>query len=211
MKSELEHLLLNEKRWDKWAENYDKKSLLQDKLRQAQRSVIYILDVNENINFLDVGCGTGYAIGEAAKLVNGKGEFYGIDLSSKIIEKAKDNYRDKSNFHFIKANVESIPLNDNFFNIIICTYSFHHYLNPDKALKEIYRLLKKGGKVYILDPTSDKWYVNVINKIIKLFEPEHVKKYSTAEFRLLFQNAGLKYSFSKEIKGNDKVHIAEKR
>ena len=146
MKSELEHLLLNEKRWDKWAENYDKKSLLQDKLRQAQRSVIYILDVNENINFLDVGCGTGYAIGEAAKLVNGKGEFYGIDLSSKMIEKAKDNYRDKSNFHFIKANVESIPLNDNFFNIIICTYSFHHYLNPDKALKEIYRLLKKGGK-----------------------------------------------------------------
>ena len=128
-----------------------------------------------------------------------------------MIEKAKDNYRDKSNFHFIKANVESIPLNDNFFNIIICTYSFHHYLNPDKALKEIYRLLKEGGKVYILDPTSDKWYVNVINKIIKLFEPEHVKKYSTAEFRLLFQNAGLKYSFSKEIKGNDKVHIAEKR
>jgi ubiquinone/menaquinone biosynthesis C-methylase UbiE len=211
MITESKHLRLNEKKWDKWAKSYDDKGLLHDKLRQAQSSIVNILDIKENVNFLDVGCGTGYAVGEAAKLVNGKGEFYGVDLSSKMIEKAKANFNSKDNFHFITANAESIPLDKDFFDIIICTNSFHHYLHPDKALNEFYRLLKRGGKVYILDPTADKWYTRVIEKIIKLVEPEHVKLYSTKEFHRLFSDAGFNYSTLETKSKHDKIHIGEKK
>ena len=219
MKIESEHLRLNEIKWNKWAKSYDSQGLFQNRLRQAQSNVVSLLDIKENINFLDIGCGTGYAIGEIAKLIDWKGEFYGVDLSSIMIKKAKSNFGDKHNFHFIKANAESIPLNDNFFDIIICTNSFHHYLNPDKALKEIHRLLKEGGKIYILDPTSDKWIVKVYDKIVKLFEPEHVKIYSTSEFQQLYKNARLKYIASKKIKFTKQnflnryliIHIAEKK
>ncbi len=93
---------------------------------------------------------------------------------------------------------------------IICTNSFHHYLNPSKALHEIYRLLKKGGKVYILDPTADNWIAKVADKIIKLVEPEHVKLYSTKEFQQLFYHAGLRYITSEIINAHHKVHIGEK-
>ena len=211
MKTESEHLRLNEKKWDKWAASYDDNGWLHDKLRETQIKAVNILDLKENINFLDVGCGTGFAVGEAAKRINYRGEFYGVDLSSKMIGKAKANFSGNNNFHFIIANAESIPLEKDFFNIILCTNSFHHYLHPDKVLNEFYRLLKRGGKVYILDPTADKWYTRVIEKMIKLIEPEHVKLYSTKEFQHLFSDAGFNY-LPLEIKSkHDKIHIGEKK
>jgi len=109
----------------------------------------------------------------------------------------------------IEANSESIPLNDNFFDVIICSNSFHHYLHPDKAMKEIRRLLKPGGKIFILDPTADTLFIKFIDKIIKLVESAHVKMYSTKEFKQLMTTAELQYLESRTIKG-EKVHIGEK-
>jgi ubiquinone/menaquinone biosynthesis C-methylase UbiE len=210
MKDDAKHTQLNEAKWDKWAEKPDDKGWIQKRLRKDQSKVISLMDFKENTHFLDAGCGTGWAVGEVAKLVNNKGLFYGIDLSPKMIEKAKDNFSGQENFHFIKANAESIPLDGDFFDIIICTNSFHHYLHPDRATNEFYRLLKKGGKVYILDATTDVWFAKIVDMIFRLLEAEHVKHYSTKEYQQLFHNAGLKYSVSKKIKGNSKVHIGEK-
>ena len=91
---ESKHIQLNEAKWDKWAESFDGKGWRYDYLRKAQSSVISLLDIKENMNFLDIGCGTGWAIGQVAKLVDNKGSFYGVDLSPKMIEKAKENFKD---------------------------------------------------------------------------------------------------------------------
>ena len=210
MKDETKHVQMNEAMWNEWAGSLDKNSRRSRFLRKAQSEVIAMLDVRENVHFLDVGCGTGWAVGQVANLVNGKGLFYGVDLSPKMIEKAKSNFSGKDNFRFIQANSESIPLDDNFFDIIICINSFHHYLNPGKALKEMVRLLKKGGKLFLLDPTADTWIAKFADRIIKSFEPEHVKMYSTKEFKQLFEQAGLKYSASKAINKYQGIHIGEK-
>jgi ubiquinone/menaquinone biosynthesis C-methylase UbiE len=143
-------------------------------------------------------------------LINDKGSFFGVDLSTKMIEKAKENFKGRENFHFIKANAEEIPLESNFFDIIICSNSFHHYLNPDKALKEMHRLLKHGGKIYILDPTVDNWFFKIISKTFKIFDPAHVKLYSTKEFEKMIIESGLKYSGTEMIKMRQKIHAGEK-
>ncbi len=210
MKNETEHLELNEAKWDRWASSMDNHGWRHDFLREAQSKVISLLNIHEGVHFLDIGCGTGWAVGEAAELVNDKGLFYGIDLSSGMIEKAKSNFGGKENFRFLQANSESIPLDSDFFDVIICTNSFHHYLHPDKALDEMRRLLKSGGKIYILDPTADAWIIKLIDKIMRLAEPEHVKMYSTEEFRRLFQKAGLKYLASKATNRYQSIHIGEK-
>ena len=77
-------------------------------------------------------------------------------------------------------------------------------------MNEFHRLLKKGGKVYILDATTDVWYAKIVDKVMKMIETGFVKFYSTKEYQQLFHNAGLKHSASKKVKGNNKVHIAEK-
>jgi ubiquinone/menaquinone biosynthesis C-methylase UbiE len=210
MKNETRHLQLNKAKWDQWAGSMDRKSWRTDFLRAAQSKVISLLNIQENIHFLDVGCGTGWAVGEVAKLAGDQGLFYGVDLSSAMIEKAKSNFRGRDNFRFIQADVDSIPLGDDFFDIIICTNSFHHYLNPGKALSEMHRLLKSGGKLYILDPTANVWIMKLADQIVKHLEPEHVKMYSSKEFQALFSQAGLKYKASKAINWRQGIHVGEK-
>ncbi len=208
--NESEHKRINEAKWDKWSENADGKGMKYDYLRKAQNSLIELAEIKEDLYLLDIGCGTGWALGQAAKAVNYIGSFYGVDLSSRMIEKAKANFTGHSNFHFITASSESIPLDDNLFDIIICSNSFHHYLHPDRAMKEIYRLLRPCGKTYILDPTADSFIIKIADKIIKLLEPAHVKIYSTQEFRNMMSEAGLAYAGSYEIQGQEKVHIGVK-
>ena len=210
MKNEAEHIQSNRVKWDKWADSLDDTGWRHDYLKDAQSKLISLLDVKENIRFLDIGCGAGWAVGEVARLVDNQGLFYGVDLSSKMIGKAQSKFSDDDHFHFLEANAESIPLDDDSFDIIICTNSFHHYPHPDKAVLEMYRLLNKGGKVYILDPTADSWIAKAADKIIRLMEPEHVRLYSTKEFQQLLENAGLTYTTSETIKANSKVHIGKK-
>jgi ubiquinone/menaquinone biosynthesis C-methylase UbiE len=127
-----------------------------------------------------------------------------------MIEKAIHNLGDRDNVRFIRADVESIPLDDNFFDIVICTNSFHHYLNPVKALKEMCRLMKKGGKIYILDPTADAWVIRILDKIAVWLEHDHVKLYSTGEFESLFNSAGLRYTETKKRNLHQRAHLGEK-
>jgi ubiquinone/menaquinone biosynthesis C-methylase UbiE len=207
---ESEHIRLNEIKWDKWAPIADGKGWRYEYLRKGQSHVISLADIKENMNFLDIGCGTGWALGQAARILNNKGHFYGVDISPKMIEKAKENFKGVNNFQFIKANSEAIPLDNDFFDVIICTNSFHHYLHPEKVMKEIHRILKKGGKIYILDPISDYWFMKVIDKIIRLMDPAHVKMYSSKEFSVLMENAGIKYIGCDKTNRQHKVQIGEK-
>jgi ubiquinone/menaquinone biosynthesis C-methylase UbiE len=207
---ESKHIKLNQAKWNKWSESADGKGWLYDYLRRAQLGVISLLDIKEKTDFLDIGCGTGWAVGKVAELADNKGSFYGVDLSSGMIEKAKEKFKDDGNFHFIVANAESIPLADDSFDNIICTNSFHHYLHPGKAMKEMHRLLRKGGKLFILDPAADSWFIKVVDKIIKFIEPQHVRIYSTDEFKRLMSDAGLTHTGFKVITGRQKVQIGEK-
>ena len=204
------HIRANEVKWDKWAESIDSESWKYEFLRRSQRGVVSLLDLKPGMSLLDIGCGTGWALGYAAQMVNGDATFYGVDLSTKMIEKAKENFKEHPNFHFITSNSESIPLDDSLFNYIICTNSFHHYLHPDKAVNEMKRLLKPGGKTYILDPTADTRIVKFANRIIKLIERAHVNLYSTKEFEQMITNAGLNYAGSKTIERQERVHIGKK-
>ena len=210
MKKEENHRNLNKAKWDKWSGWYDDKSWMANYLRNTQLKLISILNIRENINFLDIGCGTGFAIGEVAELTNNNSQFYGIDISSKMIEKAKNNFSGKNNCHFFEATVESIPLKADFFDIIICVNSFHHYLNPEKALEEMFRVLKKGGRLYILEQTTENMIGRFVDRMMKIGEPTHVKLYNSKEFKIMFERTGLKYIAMQKIKPFSNVHIGEK-
>ncbi len=192
MKDETKQVELNKAKWDRWAKDFDRKSWRREFLRNAQRKVISLLAIKPGMHFLDIGCGTGWAVGQVASLAQDNGVFYGVDLSTKMIEKARQNFSGRDEISFVQANVESIPLDSDFFDAIICTNSFHHYPRPEHAVQEMYRLLKKGGKLFIYDPTADSWIRRLGDKIAKRIEPEHVKMYSTKEFQRMFRDAGLK-------------------
>ena len=84
----------------------------------------------------------------------------GIDLSSQMIEKAKHQLKNKATL--VVGDSENLPFFDQTFDIVYCNDSFHHYPNPQKAIAEIYRVLKIGGTLIIGDT-----YLPVIEMCIR--------------------------------------------
>jgi ubiquinone/menaquinone biosynthesis C-methylase UbiE len=119
MGKDFDHAELNAKKWDARAETYDEKRF--DYFRYMQKRLIALLPLKENLCFLDIGCGTGWAVRYVATLVNQQGEFYGIDVSPNMIKKAKDHSQDYRNAYFYKANAEELPFQDNLLDLITGT------------------------------------------------------------------------------------------
>lgn len=209
MEEDKEHAKLNEKLWDLRAGKfYDRFSSY---FRFMQKRLVSLLDLKDNQRLLDLGCGPGWAVCYAAGLINDRGEFYGIDISSKMIEKAKANTSAYKNVHFYHTAADQLPFESDFFDFIICSNSFHHYFNPGKVLSEVYRVLKFKGRIYIMDHTGDRFVIRMVDRWAKKIEPEHVKLYSTREYRTLFAEAGLDYVASKSVPFLAKIQIGEKR
>ena len=202
------HDKANDVKWSKRSTTYDNKRF--NYFRFMQRHLIISLKLKANSNFLDLGCGTGWAVYYASKICNEAGSFIGIDISDGMIKKAKQNYSYLKNVDFFHANSESLPFKNNYFDFIICTNSFHHYSDPNKALLEVFRVLNKQGKFYILDVTSDDFFMKFIDKIVQKREKEHVKFYSKKEYIEMFNKNGLKHIKSKAFIYPMKIHIAEK-
>lgn len=207
---------LNEKRWDARAKVYDK-LLARFYFHFTQKPVVSLLNLHENPCFLDIGCGPGWAVRYAGSLAKNKGKFYGIDISSKMIEKAEKNCAGYENIYFYKADAAALPFESDFFDFIMCTNSFHFYFSPSKVLNEVYRVLKPGGKIYILDVTADGFYGKMV-KWLRKKERGFVKRhstqffiYSTQEYKTLFAEARLNYIASKSIVSRLKIHSAEKQ
>jgi len=212
MKKELEHCNLNIKKWDLVVEKFDK-GLQSKYFHFEQKRTVDSLPLKNGMCFLDIGCGTGWAVSYASSLLKGAGKFYGIDISPKMIEKAKENCRNFKNVYFYQANAEKLPFQDNFFDCIICTHSFHHYYNPSKALDEICRVLKFKGRIYIMDFSSDNFIMEWFDASARKRGDEHVRYYGTKEYIGLFKKSNIKYVNSGMLVFPFfplKIHIGEK-
>jgi ubiquinone/menaquinone biosynthesis C-methylase UbiE len=208
-----EHAKLNEEKWDARAKTFDERRF--NYFRYMQKRLVSLLNLKENQRLLDLGCGTGWAVCYAARLVNERGEFYGIDISPNMIEKANASSANYKNVQFYQASVDRLPFKNGFFDSIICSNSFHHYFSPDKVLSEACRVLKSKGRIYIMDLTADGAIAKMIDRWVKGREREHVKFYSTLEYQTMFREAGINYVAGKVaavvMPGFAmKVHIGEK-
>jgi len=127
---------------------------------------------NEMINnvpsgryFVDIGTGTG----EVVKKVNDiypEANVIGIDVSLGMLKKAVEKNRNRENDLFIKASALEMPLKDETVDAVLSSLVFRH-LPPEKAAKEISRVLKKGGYLGILDISKPK--IKLIYKLIFFF------------------------------------------
>ncbi len=117
-------------------------------------------EVTERIlsgKILDVGTGPGFLpilIAKKAPEI----EISGIDLSEGMVKLARKNAMKvdlSERIKFFKANALSMPFENDYFDFVISTFSFHHWLKPVDCLEEIIRVLKKGGGAWIYDIRKD--------------------------------------------------------
>jgi ubiquinone/menaquinone biosynthesis C-methylase UbiE len=199
------HAELNRRKWDARAPTYERFDYGYH--RVFQRNLIRLIDPRPHIRFLDVGCGTGWAVRRVASLVGGQGQFHGLDLSWRMLAEAGLRARGAANVHFHQAQAEHLPFADGCFDCVICSFSFHHYLRPAVALHEMGRVLSAKGRIYIMEPTRDGPIICGIERWVSAREPEHVRFYSTDEYRRLVVEAGLRFVDTRLAWFPVKVHV----
>lgn len=110
-------------------------------------------NIKEGDTVLDLGSGAGFDCFLASKKVGKTGKVIGLDMTEEMIAKARILAKEHgySNVEFRLGDIEKMPLDDKSVDVIISNCVIN--LAPDKAevFKEAYRVLKKGGKMYVSD------------------------------------------------------------
>ncbi|SDG41758.1 glycosyltransferase [Desulfosporosinus hippei] len=103
---------------------------------------------------------------------------YGIDISDEAVMQAKQKYT-QENLHFIKASIESIPLEDNSVDVVVSFETIEHIDEATQRvfLKELKRVLKKTGVLIISTPNKEV-YSDMSNHTNKF----HIKEFYKQEF-----------------------------
>lgn len=104
----------------------------------------------KNMHIVDLGSGNGYIALAAAKYVK---KVIAVDISKEMIKELKKNAKAKGikNIQTFESDVQDIPLEDETVDMVCASMYLHHIEEPHMAIKEIGRVLKPGGIVFLAD------------------------------------------------------------
>lgn len=109
--------------------------------------------VNEGESVLDIGCGAGVDTIFAAKMTGPFGKVVGIDLIPEMLQRAKANLK-LVNLNYVtyeEASSDKLSFADENFDVVISNGVFNLVPDKTKALSEVFRVLKPGGRLMIAD------------------------------------------------------------
>lgn len=132
--------------FDKHAQRWDT-LISKENMEKIEKYIIPALELKEGGKVIDVGSGTGVLLPFLKDIVGAKGVVVALDYSQKMLDKAKEKYGDV--FCYICKNAEHTLLANNYFDAVVCFSVFPHFSNKLRALKEMHRIMKPGGRLII--------------------------------------------------------------
>ena len=161
-----------------YAEPGTKEFLDELELKRYTRHYAYLLETAEFDQYkgkevLEIGCGMGIDLLQYAK---GGANVTGIDLTEKAIQNSKAHFSHrKMHGTFLTMNSEKLEFSDNTFDLVYSFGVLHHTQDTQKAIDEVYRVLKPNGKAIIMLYHKGFRYYFKIHLFYGLLKGEYLK------------------------------------
>ncbi len=132
--------------WDKAVGDYEAGWRVQ--LEPAQSLMLDMAALRPGERVLDVACGTGLVSFRVADAVGADGAVVGTDISGEMVKAARRLAAERNigNVRFERCDAEDLRLDDEPFDVALCGLGLMYVPDPVKALREMGRLLKPGGR-----------------------------------------------------------------
>jgi ubiquinone/menaquinone biosynthesis C-methylase UbiE len=141
---------------------------------------------------LDLGCGAGHVSFHVAPHVN---EVVAYDLSPEMLDVVARTAtkRGLANITVRQGVAEALPFADTSFDYVFSRFSAHHWRDLDAGLREVARVVRRGGGIVIIDSISPGVPLldTYLQTVELLRDPSHVRSYSCAEWTAALARAGL--------------------
>jgi SAM-dependent methyltransferase len=149
----------------------------------ARRSgnLAWIEPLDAEMIVLDVACGAAHAAETVAGRVR---QVVGIDLTTALLSLGADRLRRTgiSNVLLQEANAEALPFIDESFDLVFCRSSMHHFADPHRAVGEMVRVCRSGGRIVLLDLVAPNNTVrDRFDHVHRLLDPSHVRSFLEEE------------------------------
>jgi len=162
------------------------------------------LDIKPGSTVLDVGTGTGVFISFLLNEIGQSGRIIALDCAEKMLRQARAKGFN-GNIDYLHADVANIPLCNEIFDIVVCLDCFPHFQDKPRALAEMNRIIKSGGKLRICH-TLSRATINQVHRQIPAVENDIIP--DEDEMRLMMSVSGFT---AIEIEDNSESYLASAR
>lgn len=158
--------------WDKFSPGWKKwDNLFMDFLKPMGDEIICLLKLNDTDVVLDIASGTGEPALTIAQQLK-KGKVILTDVSEKMLDIARENATAKSinNIYAFACDACKLPFHNSTFNAISCRFGFMFFPDMKLAAKEMFRVLKPGGRIATSVwnvPEKNFWVTGIMKPISK--------------------------------------------
>jgi SAM-dependent methyltransferase len=155
------------------------------RIREAARLTI-------SSRVLDVACGPGIVVEALARAA---GQVVGCDITPEMLEKARERCASAglTNVQCVPGRAEALPFEDASFDVVVSRSAVHHFVDPVAALREMARVVQRGGRVVTVDVMSAESPDDAAlhNALETLRDPSHVRMLPRSELHQALALAGL--------------------
>lgn len=119
-----------------------------------KRFTIDCSGVRSKQKVLDLAGGTGDLTAKFSRLVGEEGLVILADINDSMLKVGRTKLQDRgliNNIRYVQANAEALPFPDNYFDCITISFGLRNVTDKDKALRSMYRVLKPGGRLLVLE------------------------------------------------------------
>ena len=125
-----------------------------------------LAEIKKGETVLDLGSGGGIDVFLAANKVGDAGKVIGVDMTEEMVKTATQNSEagGYDNVEFKLGEIENLPIEDNSVDVIISNCVINLTPNKSVAFKEVFRVLKEGGRILISDIVTEGELPDVVRK-----------------------------------------------